>query len=107
MEDPLSIRRHTLPSTLFADPAIVRFIEKSSPSSSSSVFLSHLPQQQQQQQQQQQEQEEEGEDDDSIISSSIASSSFMQHQKPSPLSQLPLHRSIIFGPNRRNTTAWN
>ncbi|KAL0140823.1 hypothetical protein V8B55DRAFT_1510704 [Mucor lusitanicus] len=73
MEDPLSTRRHTLPSNLFADPAIVRFIEKSPSSSSSSVFLSHLPQEQQQQQQQ-------DDDDDSIISSSIASSSFMQHQ---------------------------
>ncbi|GAN05414.1 hypothetical protein MAM1_0091c04885 [Mucor ambiguus] len=79
MEDPLSIRRHTLPSTLFVDPAIVRYIEKSSSSSSSSVFLNHLPQQQAQQE------EDEGEEDgDSIISSSIASSSFMQHQKPSP-----------------------
>ncbi|KAL7317834.1 hypothetical protein PS15m_004139 [Mucor circinelloides] len=86
MEDPLSIRRHTLPSASFVDPAIVRFIEKPSSSSSSSVFLSHLPTPppQQQQQQQQQQQEEEEEDDDSIISSSIASSSFMQHQKLSP-----------------------
>ncbi|KAK4520246.1 Bifunctional purine biosynthesis protein PurH [Mucor velutinosus] len=84
MEDPLSIRRHTLPSTMFVDPAIVRFIEKPSSSSSPSAFLNHLPQQQQQQQQAQQEKVEEEEDDDSIISSSIASSPFMQHQKPSP-----------------------
>jgi hypothetical protein len=72
-----SYRRHTLPATSFVDPAIVRFIEKS-PSSSSSVFLDHIPQHRREEE----EEEEENEDDeeDSIISSSIASSPFMQHQ---------------------------